>query len=206
MSKSPPLVNRWRVSHPPRDRRRVRPPLVGAPPAGHLIHALAIAIAVAVVVAVVTIASAEAVAAPCWQLPVDAPVSDPFRPPPCPWCAGNRGLEYDVSPPTVVRSVAAGTVTFAGSVAGTVYVVVELPNGWRLTYGRLAGTRLQAGDGVLAGTRIGATGRQFFFGLRIGDTYHDPARYLGRWVGTPRLIPLDGSAPRAAPPVQLRCS
>lgn len=190
-------------SPPPLDHRRGRPSPVAAP---HVDYVLRVVAAVMVAAIVVSVAPVDAVATPCWQPPVDATVRDPFRPPPCPWCAGNRGLEYDVSPATVVRSAAAGMVTFAGPVAGTLYVVVQLPNGWRLTYGRLAATRLQDGDGVLTGTRIGTTGQQFFFGMRIGDAYHDPARYLGRLVGTPRLIPLDGSAPRAAPPAEPRCA
>ena len=187
----------------PLDHWRARPSPVAAPHAEYVLRVIAV---VTVVAAVVAMAPVDVVAAPCWRPPVESPVRDPFRPPKCPWCAGNRGLEYDVSPATVVRSVAAGMVTFAGPVAGTLYVVVQLPNGWRLTYGRLAGTGLQAGDGVLTGTRIGTTQQQLFFGLRIGDAYHDPARYLGRLVGTPRLIPLDGSAPRAAPPARLRCT
>ena len=35
-------------------------------------------------------------AAPCWFPPVTGTVTDPYREPPCPWCAGNRGLDYRV--------------------------------------------------------------------------------------------------------------
>ncbi len=143
-------------------------------------------------------------AAPCWLPPVAAPVADPFRAPPCPWCAGNRGIEYHTAPETVVRSVAAGRVTFSGSVAGTRYVVVEIAGGWLLTYGRLASITVRRGSPVAARTVIGTTSDQLFFGLRINGAYSDPARYLGRWVGRPRLVPIDGSATRYVPP-RLRC-
>src|SRR5690606_16673870 len=32
--------------------------------------------------------------------PVDAPITDPFRPPPQPWLPGNRGIEYATAPGT----------------------------------------------------------------------------------------------------------
>ena len=84
-------------------------------------------------------------------------------------------------------------------------MVVELPGGWRHTYGRLASTAVEAGDVVVAGTEIARTTTEFLFGLRIGDEYADPAPYIGRVVGRARLIPTDGSAPRPAPPAQVRC-
>ena len=85
-------------------------------------------------------------AQPCWQPPIAAPVSDPFRAPVCQWCPGNRGIEYATRPGTTVRSVGAGTVSYAGTIAGTRYVVVRLANGWRVTYGDLASSDLRTGD------------------------------------------------------------
>ena len=131
---------------------------------------------------------------------------DPFRPPPCTWCAGNRGLEYGTPGGTVVRAVAAGEVTFSGTVAGERYVVVRHADGRRATYGGLASF-------VAADRRCGRGGREssaitaghLHFGLRDGDTYIDPAPFLGRLVGRPRLVPDDGTAARAAPPPRLRC-
>src|SRR4051812_10589266 len=38
-----------------------------------------------------------------YRPPVVAAVADPFRPPPQPWLAGNRGIEYATVPGTVVR-------------------------------------------------------------------------------------------------------
>src|SRR3954470_12542621 len=86
--------------------------------------------------------------AQCYAPPVTAPVVDPFRQPPCAQCAGNRGLEYATPPGTAVTAVAGGVVTFSGVVAGTRYVVVDQPDGYRATYGRLAGSFVGIGAQV----------------------------------------------------------
>ncbi|HUV20130.1 MAG TPA: M23 family metallopeptidase [Ilumatobacteraceae bacterium] len=132
-------------------------------------------------------------------------MTDPFRAPPCTWCAGNRGLEYRVADHTIVRAAASGRVVFAGSVVGIRYVVIQLPNGWRHTYGRLASTRLELGDTVLANSAVGPVAGTFFFGLRIGDDYADPAPYIGAMRTRPRLVPIDATPPRPAPPARPRC-
>ena len=141
----------------------------------------------------------------CWLPPVQAPVVDPFRPPPCSWCAGNRGLEYGTRSGTGVRAVAAGVVTFSGTIAGARYVVVRHADGRRATYGGLAGSSLGVGDAVAARAVIGVTAGNLHFGLRDGDTYVDPAPFLGRLVGRPRLVPDDGTAARTARPPRPRC-
>lgn len=146
-----------------------------------------------------------AAAAPCWTPPVHGQIVDSYREPPCPWCAGNRGIEYEVAHGTVVRAAATGIVTFSGLVAGVRYVVVRSANGWRLTYGRVAATSLSAGDAVIAGSRIAIASGEFFFGLRIGEEYADPEPFIGTAVGRPRLIPVDGSLARPAPRPTIRC-
>ncbi|MGH9132727.1 MAG: peptidoglycan DD-metalloendopeptidase family protein [Ilumatobacteraceae bacterium] len=152
------------------------------------------------------VSAAGAVAAfACWLPPVGAPVVDPFRPPPCSWCAGNRGLEYGTADATVVRAVAAGVVTFSGRVAVARYVVVRHADGRRATYGGLAGSSLGVGDAVASRSVIGTTVGHLHFGLRDGDTYLDPAPFLGRLVGRPRLVPDDGTPRRTALPPRLRC-
>ncbi|MBG7603966.1 MAG: M23 family metallopeptidase [Actinobacteria bacterium] len=144
-------------------------------------------------------------AGPCWMPPVDGVVTDPFREPPCIWCAGNRGIDYRVARSTVVRAPATGRVTFSGTVVGTIYVVIEAANGWRLTHGKLDVTHLEQGDVVVAGAVIGTASDAFFFGVRNGATYVDPGPFLGRLVGRPRLIPSDGSPPRPSTATRLRC-
>jgi murein DD-endopeptidase MepM/ murein hydrolase activator NlpD len=143
-------------------------------------------------------------AAPCLRPPVVGEVVDPFRAPACPWCAGNRGIEYRVGAGTPVVNAAAGVVEFAGAVAGTTYVVVRLANGWRLTYGQLTSLRVEQGDRVLAGRVVGEVDGAFFLGLRVGDEYADPAPYLGRLTGRPRLVPLDGTPARSVA-AEVRC-
>ena len=141
----------------------------------------------------------------CLLPPVVAPVADPFREPACPFCAGNRGIEYAVPAGTPVRAAAAGTVTFSGVVAGTFYLVVEHADGVRATYGQLTGSHLGVGSPVTAGAIVGVSAGGLHFGLRVGDRYIDPAPWLGRLVERARLVPTDGSAPRRAPPPRLTC-
>lgn len=162
---------------------------------------------VAAVAATVALSAVPAVAeaAPCWQPPVVAPVIDPFRPPACRWCPGNRGIEYSTRPGTSVRAVAAGTVSFAGSVAGTRYVVVVHADGWRATYGDLARTEVGTGDVVVARSVVGVAGSRLHFGVRDGSQYLDPTPYLGAWAYRVRLVPLDGSPPASAGRARLTC-
>jgi hypothetical protein len=148
--------------------------------------------------------------AACWRPPVDAVVRDPFRLPACTWCPGNRGIEYATAPGDPVRAVAAGTVSFAGTVAGVRYVVVRLPDGRRVTYGRLAGGEpsLRAGDVVVSGQLVGRAGDDgFLLGVRApapDDTYLDPSPWIGEPSWPARLVPLDGTPPRPGP-ARVRC-
>jgi murein DD-endopeptidase MepM/ murein hydrolase activator NlpD len=160
---------------------------------------------VAGVSAALVVVASNVEAAPCWRPPVEATIVDDFRAPPCRWCAGNRGLEYAIDGAAVVRVAASGRVEFVGSVAGVRYVVVRLSNGWRHTYGQLRSTSLDTGDIVLAGGTIGRVTDRFFFGLRIGDDYADPSPYLGVMRTRPRLVPVDATPPRPAPPTSPRC-
>jgi hypothetical protein len=141
--------------------------------------------------------------APCLLPPVPAAVVDGFRSPWCLWCGGNRGLEYATAPGTPVHSGAAGTVLFASTVAGTRYVVVGHLSGLRTTYGRLATVSVVQGVRVRAGAVLGTSGSRLFFGVRGPrgrSGYLDPARYLLRPVGRPRLVPTDGSPGRQVAP------
>ena len=149
--------------------------------------------------------SLAAEAAPCWLPPITAPVADPYREPACPWCAGNRGLEYRTGSNALVRAAASGRVEFAGDVAAVGYVVVRLANGWRHTYGHLTSISQRQGQVVLAGAPIGRVTGTFFFGLRKGDDYADPEPFIGELRRRPRLIPLDGRPGRPSPPARPRC-
>ena len=144
-------------------------------------------------------------ARPCWHPPVTAPVVDPFREPECRWCPGNRGIEYGTARGRPVTAVATGRVTFAGSIAGTVYVVVRHGDGLRVTYGDLLSQSSDVGDLVVRGATLGQAGGNFHFGVRTGERYVDPAPYLGQLVRRPRLIPNDRTLPNPSPPPRLRC-
>ncbi|MFM7685377.1 MAG: murein hydrolase activator EnvC family protein [Actinomycetota bacterium] len=128
----------------------------------------------------------------CLLPPVDAPVSRPFEAPACQWCAGHRGIEFATGPGTPVRAAAAGTVTFAGVVAGERYVVVQHADGIRATYGGLAPPTAAQGQRVARGAFVGRTAGPLHFGLRSGETYLDPAGRLPVRVGRPRLVPVNG--------------
>ena len=147
----------------------------------------------------------SAMASPCWQPPVGGTVAVPFSASACWYCAGHRGIEYAVASSTAVRAVAAGTVTYSGTISGVMYVVVRHGNGWKVTYGKLVSSDLRRGDRVVARSRIGqATGRMYF-GLRIGGEYRDPTPYFGRPAGRPRLVPVNGSRHRSASLSVWRC-
>ncbi len=142
----------------------------------------------------------------CYQPPVNSSIVDPFRSPACTYCPGNRGLEYQPAAGTRVVAAATGVVGFSGVVAGVRYLVVDQTDGRKATYGRLASVLVAVGATVRAGEPLGTTTARFFFGLRQGDRYVDPAPFLGVVRYRPRLVPVDGSAPRRAPPPTLRCA
>ncbi len=82
---------------------------------------------------------------------------------------------------TAVRAANAGTVTFAGSVAGTLHVVVAHQGGLRTSASFLATVTVRRGQRVAHGDVIGTTGNGpdehvgvLHFGLRVGDRYVDP--------------------------------
>lgn len=111
---------------------------------------------------------------PC-ALPVEAEVTDGFRPPAEPWLPGNRGLTFATEPARPVRAVAPGRVTFAGAIAHRWYVTVRLPDGRDVTYSFLASAAVSTGAEVTTGDPIGTTGdTAFHLGFRDGDTYLDP--------------------------------
>jgi murein DD-endopeptidase MepM/ murein hydrolase activator NlpD len=170
----------------------LRRPAVRAPLAAAVFAALAVC--------------SPAIAAPCWSPPVTAIVVDPFREPACPWCPGNRGIEYGTTAGDAVLAVASGEVAFSGSVAGTRYVVVRHADGLRVTYGNLADTTLATGDRVARSAVVGHTAGRFHLGVRDGERYIDPAPMIGELRGVVRLIPSDGSEPAPAPPPRLTCA
>lgn len=106
--------------------------------------------------------------------PVDAPIIDVFRPPPAPWLAGNRGLEYDTEPGQLVRASSAGTVTFAGQVGGDLFVTVLHGSGLRTTVAFVDHIVVATGDRVSQGTVLAVAGESMHFTARRNGNYIDP--------------------------------
>jgi murein DD-endopeptidase MepM/ murein hydrolase activator NlpD len=138
-----------------------------------------------------------------FRWPLDGPprVVRRFDPPPRPWLPGHRGVDLAAQAGVPVRAAGAGTVYFAGQVAGRGVVSVDHPGGLRTTYEPLEPT-VRAGQAVAAGDQIGtlAAGHPgcsvaacLHWGLRRGEEYLDPLALLG--LGRVRLLPL---APPAA--------
>jgi murein DD-endopeptidase MepM/ murein hydrolase activator NlpD len=134
--------------------------------------------------------------------PVTPPhVVRPFDPPPRPWLAGHRGIDLSATPSAVVRAAGAGTVVYAGVIAGRGVVSVAHPGGLRTTYEPVTST-LQAGDAIGPGAVLGRldSGHPgcpvpacLHWGLRQGNRYLDPLALLG--LGRVRLLPLMPGGP-----------
>ncbi len=139
---------------------------------------------------------------PCWLPPVSGPLVEPFRAPACDFCAGHRGVLFAAVPGEPVRAVAAGVVTFAGSVASVAYVVVEHVDGVRATYGNLGGITVRSGERVPVGGAVGTAGPRVHFGLRRAGRYLDPAPWFAGAHARPRLVPVDGRHRRPSPAVR----
>ncbi|MEO7556023.1 MAG: M23 family metallopeptidase [Acidimicrobiales bacterium] len=120
-----------------------------------------------------------------YQPPVDAPITDPYRPPPNPYGPGNRGIEYGTALGAPVRAAADGTVSFAGVVADVRYVTIRHADGLRTTVGPMDDIAVAVGQRVLAGERLGTAAGPVLFTVRRGTTYLDPASVLGG--GPPRV-------------------
>jgi hypothetical protein len=145
----------------------------------------------------------EPPAAVAYSAPVLAPVVAPFDPPATPYGPGNRGIELATSAGQEVRAAAAGTVTFAGWVAGELYVTVLHADRVRTTYGRLASSAVQTGSRVTAGAPVGTATTRFIWTARMGAAYLDPAVLLAA-SGRPmvRLVPdRPGAPPSRSEPV-----
>ena len=122
-----------------------------------------------------------------------------FDPPPEPWSAGHRGVDLAAPPGAAVRAAGAGTIAYAGVLAGRGVVSVRHSDGLRTTYEPIAvDAALRVGSTVVSGQRLGslAAGHPgcprtacLHWGLRRGERYLDPLALLG--LGRVRLLPLD---------------
>lgn len=128
-----------------------------------------------------------------YRPPLDAPITDPFRPPAVPWGPGNRGIEYGTEAGTLIRAIGPGVVSFAGPVAGTLHVTVTHPDGLRSSYSGVAAVRTSVGEVVSGGEVVAVAGTTFHLGVRDGDRYIDPSALWGLSVasGPVVLVPVE---------------
>jgi murein DD-endopeptidase MepM/ murein hydrolase activator NlpD len=131
--------------------------------------------------------SQPATAAGTWMWPVSGPVIRGFDPPISPYGSGHRGVDIAAPFGTPVLSPAPGTVTFAGQVAGHLFITLDHGGGLESTYSWLASIAVRKGDQVVTGDVIGSSGSghptdviaNLHLGVRLHDVYVDPLDYLG---------------------------
>ena len=102
-------------------------------------------------------------------------------------------------PATSVRASAAGTVVFAGPVAGSLHVTIRHADGVRTSYSFLQTVVAAVGAPVSAGDVVGTAGEHLHFGARVGDAYVDPAVLFSVATATVELLPFEvppGSTPQ----------
>ncbi len=138
-----------------------------------------------------------------WPLVPRPEIVSGFDPPEQAWGAGHRGVDLLGHAGQPVRTALAGTVTFAGRLAGRGVVVVNHGE-VRTTYEPVS-AEVRVGQQVGRGERIGTLQRAsshcfprtcLHWGLLRGETYLDPLTLVG--AGPIRLLPLDGSPDLAA--------
>lgn len=185
------------------------PPPASPPPARSPSPAVwplpsASAVALVLGLALLLVGAPASAEGPRWRWPAAGPppVAAPFEAPEHRYAPGHRGL--DLGPAgagTEVRAVEAGTVRFAGSVAGRGTVSVLHADGLLSTYQPVtalvtAGQEVSAGDllATLAddpGASHCGPGLCLHLGARRGEDYLDPALLLGM-RGPSVLLPWQG--------------
>jgi murein DD-endopeptidase MepM/ murein hydrolase activator NlpD len=121
-----------------------------------------------------------------------------FQPPPTPYAAGHRGVDFAAAQGTTVQAAADGLVRFSGQVAGRGVVVIAHSDGLSTEYEPITPT-VHAGDTVSRGQPIGqlVSGHAscaphvcLHWGARRDEVYLDPLSLL-RPLGVVRLVPWD---------------
>lgn len=127
-----------------------------------------------------------------WRPPVPGTVARTAQIPSSPWASGHRGLDLLAAPGDDVVAPTDGIVGFVGRVAGRGVVVLEHDGGLRSSFEPVTtvatvGTQVAAGDVV---ARVDGTPGHcapltcLHWGVRLGESYLDPATLLAR----PRIV------------------
>lgn len=151
-----------------------------------------------VVLALLAASVPRAAAEGSYTPPVDGPIVDHFRPPPTPYAAGNRGVDFATEAGDPVHAAADGLVVFAGQVGDSRHVVVLHDDGLRTSYSFLTGVDVHRGDRVHRGDVVGRAGHDLHFGVRAGDRYLDPEPLLVGGEPDVHLIPVEAYRPGSA--------
>ncbi|HEY7281870.1 MAG TPA: M23 family metallopeptidase [Actinomycetota bacterium] len=122
-----------------------------------------------------------------YQWPVHGAVIRPFEQPAGPFSAGHRGIDIAAPFGTPIRAPADGTVSFAGAVAGALFISIDHAAGIRTSYSWVSEISVTKGRSVRAGDVIGKTGQghpgsdrpHLHFSARLDGTYIDPMLLLG---------------------------
>jgi murein DD-endopeptidase MepM/ murein hydrolase activator NlpD len=141
---------------------------------------------VLLVVFVVVVSATPAAASGEMAWPVTGSILRGFDGPDSPYSAGHRGIDIGAPVGTPILSPAPGVVSFAGKVAGSLYVSIDHANGVRSTCSWLTTVTVKKGDSVEAGRVIGTTGfghpgsaiPHLHFGTKVDGTYVDPLSLL----------------------------
>lgn len=141
-----------------------------------------VAVAVVAFVASALVDAPLAAQAAQWIPPVGGAIVRPFVAPTAEYATGHRGVDFAAVPGTAVRAANDGTVTFAGSVAGALHVVVSHQGGIRTSYSFLSSFDVRVGQTVSRGQVVGRAGGTgdghgngvLHFGVRVGERYVDP--------------------------------
>lgn len=149
-------------------------------------------LATALSVGLTTVPTAAAPESPPGAPPGSAPVGNHLRPVPgtvlAPadipdqnWLPGHRGVDLDAASGAAVRASAAGTVRFAGVVAGTPTVSVDHGGGLRTTYEPVL-AQVWVGEQVGRGQILGELADHVSL---PGTARRDPGLHWGAVLGPP---------------------
>ena len=175
-----------------RSRQNVARATAGAKAGGHagLMRTRHVSGALAILLTVVPLGPAAAQQPPPsepWLItPVDHAITRHFEAPSSAYGPGHRGIDFGVAEGTLVRSAAAGTVKFAGLVAGRRAVTMAHAGGIETTYSMLSEVRVTRGEEVVRGRFVGVAGSahsgqgsSLHFGVKLDGDYVDPVLFLG---------------------------